>query len=91
MPPECFFGASATVRSGFFEAVGGEHFFERLAIADAGWVDGAIVAGKYRTMRSQYPQGHDVYGDHVPALWMITAVELWFRAAFGAYNAPGAN
>jgi len=23
----------------------------------------------------------------VPALWMVTAVELWFRAAFGAYNA----
>jgi asparagine synthase (glutamine-hydrolysing) len=73
------------------EAVGGEQFFGRLAIAELGWVDGALVAGKYRTMRSQYPQGHAVYGDHVPALWMITAVELWFRAAFGAYNARGVN
>jgi asparagine synthase (glutamine-hydrolysing) len=71
------------------EAVGGEQFFERLQIAEAGWVDGAMVADKYRLMRSQYPRGSDVYGDHVPALWMITAVELWFRSAFGAYNARG--
>ncbi len=69
------------------ESLGGERFFEGLQIADAGWVRGDMVADKYRTMRSQYPRGSDVYGDHVPALWMITAVELWFRSAFGAYNA----
>jgi asparagine synthase (glutamine-hydrolysing) len=69
------------------ESLGGERFFDRLQIADAGWVHGDLVADKYRTMRSQYPLGSDVYGDHVPALWMITAVELWFRSAFGAYNA----
>jgi len=69
------------------ESLGGEQFFERLQIADAGWVRGDMVADKYRTMRRQYPLGSEVYGDHVPALWMITAVELWFRSAFGAYNA----
>ena len=65
------------------EAVGGERFFTTLQIAEAGWVDGTMVADKYRTMRDQYASGPDVYGDHVPALWMITAVELWFRSAFG--------
>jgi asparagine synthase (glutamine-hydrolysing) len=65
------------------EALGGERFFAALQIAEAGWVDGGMVAAKYRTMRRQYPRGSQVYGDHVPALWMITAVELWYRSAFG--------
>jgi hypothetical protein len=65
------------------ESVGGERFFTNLQISEAGWVHGDVVAAKYRTMRSQYPQGPSVYGDHVPALWMIAAVELWFRSAFG--------
>lgn len=69
------------------ESLGGEEFFDRLHIAEAGWVHGGMVAEKYRTMRRQYPLGSEVYGDHVPALWMIAAVELWFRSAFGAYNA----
>ena len=68
------------------ESVGGEEFFEGLQIAEAGWVRGDMLTEKYRTMKQQYPLGPDVYGDHVPALWMVTAVELWFRAAFGAYN-----
>ena len=65
-------------------ALGGEEFFENLQIAEAGWVRGDLLSEKYRTMKRQYPLGPDVYGDHVPALWMVTAVELWFRAAFGA-------
>jgi asparagine synthase (glutamine-hydrolysing) len=69
------------------ESVGGEAFFETLQIAEAGWVRGEMLSEKYRTMKRQYPLGPDVYGDHVPALWMVTAVELWFRAAFGVYNA----
>ena len=69
------------------ESVGGESFFDNLQIAEAGWVRGDMLSEKYKTMRRQYPLGPDVYGDHVPALWMVTAVELWFRAAFGAYNA----
>ncbi len=72
-----------------FESLGGEDFFDRLQIVEAGWVHGGMVAQKYRTMRRQYPLGSEVYGDHVPALWMIAAVELWFRSAFGAYNAHG--
>jgi len=71
------------------ESLGGEAFFDRLQIAEAGWVRGDMLSEKYRTMRRQYPLGPDVYGDHVPALWMATAVELWFRAAFGVYNAGG--
>jgi asparagine synthase (glutamine-hydrolysing) len=72
------------------EAVGGEQFFESLQIAEAGWVHGDLVADKYRAMRGQYRLGPEVYGEHVPALWMITAVELWFRSAFGGTSAAGA-
>jgi asparagine synthase (glutamine-hydrolysing) len=70
------------------ESLGGERFYTHLQIAEAGWVRADIVAAKYRTMRDQYPAGSDVYGDHVPALWMIAAVELWFRAAFGRSDEP---
>lgn len=66
------------------EALGGEQFFDALLIAEAGWVDGRAVAAKYRRMRSRYAQGPVAYGAHVPALWMIAAVELWFRSAFAA-------
>ena len=80
-------GDFAHVVAEAIESVGGEEFFESLQIAEAGWVRGDLLSEKYRTMKRQYPLGPDVYGEHVPALWMVTAVELWFRAAFGAYNA----
>jgi asparagine synthase (glutamine-hydrolysing) len=66
------------------DSLGGERFFTDLQIAEAGWVDAPLVAAKYRKMRSQYARGYEVYGEHVPALWMIASVELWFRSAFGS-------
>ena len=63
------------------EALGGEAFFGSLAIADAGWVDGPEVLRLYRQMRDDVPRGHAHYGRHVPEIWMITAIELWHRAA----------
>jgi asparagine synthase (glutamine-hydrolysing) len=62
------------------ETLGGERFFTSLAIADAGWVDGAAVLDLYRRMRDDVPRGPEHYGRHVPEIWMITAIELWFRA-----------
>ena len=62
------------------QALGGEPFFRSLAIADAGWVDGRGVLDLYRQMRDDVPRGPQHYGRHVPEIWMITAIELWFRA-----------
>ena len=69
------------------ESLGGERFYRSLAIADAGWVDGRAALGIYRQMRDDLPLGHRVYGRHVPEIWMITALELWFRAAFAGARA----
>ena len=62
------------------EGLGGERFFGSLAIADAGWVDAGEVVKLYRTMRDEVPRGPDHYGRHVPEIWMVAALELWFRA-----------
>lgn len=64
------------------ETLGGERLFSALRIADVGWVDAASITAKYRLMRTFRQAGDLEYGVHIPALWMIAAVELWFRAAF---------
>ena len=70
------------------EQLGGEHFFRSLAIADEGWVDGERVLALYRRMRDDVPRGPDHYGRHIPELWMIAAVDVWHRSAFGGIMAP---
>lgn len=69
------------------ESVGGETFFRSLALADAGWVDGDRVLRLYSRMRDEVPRGPAHYGRHIPEIWMITAIELWFRSAFGGIMA----
>lgn len=65
-----------------FEALGGERFFGDLHIARAGWVkpDGPLAT--YRLMRAGVSGGIDVYGAHIPEMWSVAMVEIWFRAAF---------
>ena len=72
------------------QRLGGERFYSALQIADAGWVDGGAVRELYRRMRADVPRGPAHYGLHIPELWMITTIELWFRAAFGAGRLPEA-
>ena len=67
------------------ESLGGERFYTSLSIADAGWVRGDVVAAMYRRMREQHARGSEAAGGHIPTLWMIAAVELWFQAAFGIH------
>jgi asparagine synthetase B (glutamine-hydrolysing) len=71
-----------------FEGLGGASFFRSLAIADEGWVDGDRVLALYQRMRDDVPRGPDCYGRHIPELWMIAAVEIWYRSAFGGIMAP---
>ena len=70
------------------ERLGGESFFRSLEIADAGWVDPDGSLALYRRMRDDVPRGPEVYGRHIPEIWMIAAVELWHRSAFGGIMGP---
>jgi asparagine synthase (glutamine-hydrolysing) len=91
LPPEV---ATRTTKGDFshsvweaIESLGGEAFYRSLAIADAGWIDGAAALRIYQQMRDDLPRGHKAFGAHVPDIWMITAIELWFRAAFAPARA----
>lgn len=72
-----------------FEALGGERWFATLRIAEAGWVDPGPICHDYLSMRARFLEGR-APTIHLPSLWMITAVELWFRAAFDT-SAGGAH
>jgi asparagine synthase (glutamine-hydrolysing) len=60
-------------------ALGGRGFFERLTLAEGGWVDGGEVLRGY-----DYVNRAAIPGDHradmlLPRLWMLAALELWMR------------
>lgn len=64
------------------DSLGGEAFFRSLAIASAGWVDGNALVRLFDSMRRSFAAGDAAYGKDIPALWMVAAVELWFRDTF---------
>ena len=76
-------GAFGHLVADALEALGGARFYSSLGIADAGWVDGAAAASLYRQMRDSRQRGDARFGDDVPALWGIAAMELWFDAVVG--------
>jgi hypothetical protein len=70
----------------FWEAIqclGGERFFNSLTIAANGWVNSQEVKRMYQnTLAQTNRHGADATPYLLP-LWMICAVELWFREVFG--------
>jgi asparagine synthase (glutamine-hydrolysing) len=62
-----------------------------LRIAAAGWVDGGAVTGMLTRTLEQYRAGAEGYTRSIAALWMIAAVEVWYRCQFvetpAGYNA----
>jgi asparagine synthase (glutamine-hydrolysing) len=67
----------------FLEALGGRGFFERLAVARAGWVDGAeALRGYDGVQRSTFP-ADAAAGSMLTRLWMLAAIEIWFRSEYG--------
>lgn len=60
-------------------ALGGERAFGRLSIAEAGWVDAARLSAMYRDALARAACGDGGYGAHMVPLWMVLAVESWFR------------
>jgi len=55
-----------------------------LWIARAGWVDGAVLSEMYSRALAQYAAGAQEYSNDIATLWMIAAVEVWYRSAFHA-------
>jgi asparagine synthase (glutamine-hydrolysing) len=67
-----------------FEVLGGRRFFETLQICEAGWVDPRAACTGYDLVRSRSPLTDPEAAALLPRLWILAAVELWHRAAFGA-------
>jgi hypothetical protein len=65
------------------DALGGARFLSSMQIGDAGWVDGDALAAIYEVSRRRFSSGDPRFGDDVPSLWIVAAVELWFEAVFG--------
>ena len=61
-------------------ALGGRRFFERLQIAEAGWVDPRILTRSYDRTLTHSPLVDQNSGALLPRLWITAAVELWYRA-----------
>lgn len=69
------------------EALGGRAFLERLALADAGWVDvGEVLRGYDYVNRAAIP-GDFTAETLLPRLWTLAALEVWMRG--GLYAEPG--
>jgi asparagine synthase (glutamine-hydrolysing) len=64
------------------ESLGGEAFFDSLAIAREGWVNAEEIRVKYRTMTQHYRIGDPEYIAQMWHLWMVFGIEAWFRTVF---------
>ena len=67
-----------------FEILGGRRFFERLRICECGWVDREAACRGYDLVRARSPLTDPVAGSLLPRLWILAAVELWYRAVYGS-------
>jgi asparagine synthase (glutamine-hydrolysing) len=65
-----------------FDVLGGRRLFETLAIAEAGWVDAGVAAGSYDLTRTHSAAKDVRSAALLPRLWMLAAVELWYRAVY---------
>ncbi|HEX6463871.1 MAG TPA: asparagine synthase-related protein [Vicinamibacterales bacterium] len=65
-----------------FVVLGGRPFFEHLALAEAGWVDTDAAARAYDLTLTHSAVTDVRSAALLPRLWMLTAVELWYRAVY---------
>ncbi len=64
-------------------AAGGEHAFDRLRLAEQGWVDAPRARTLYRRAAELYARRDPRYAELVGPLWTIHGLELWLQAAMG--------
>ncbi len=64
-------------------AAGGEHAFDRLRLAEQGWVDAPRARALYRRAAELYARRDPRYAELVGPLWTIHGLELWLQAAMG--------
>lgn len=72
-------------------ALGGERAFARLSIAEPGWVDAGRLSTMYRDAVTRAARGDDGYGADVVPLWMVLAIESWFRAVLAGERPDAAR
>lgn len=65
-----------------FAALGGKACFDRLAIADLGWVNASRVQRMYEAGVTAAASGDDRYAASMIPLWQVLSVERWYRALF---------
>lgn len=70
-----------------FEILGGRRFFERLQTGECGWVDRDAACRGYDLVRARSPLTDPAAGSLLPRLWILAAVELWYRAVYGSEGA----
>jgi asparagine synthase (glutamine-hydrolysing) len=66
-----------------FEMLGGRAFFERLQIGECGWVDADAACRGYDLVIARSPLTDPAAASLLPRLWILAAVELWYRAVYG--------
>jgi asparagine synthase (glutamine-hydrolysing) len=64
-------------------AAGGKRAFERLCLADQGWVDARRARALYDQAATLHACRDPRYVELVRPLWAIHGLELWLRAAMG--------
>ena len=77
-------GDSGSVVEDALEALGGRAFFAGMEMAGAGWVDAAEACRGYDVLRRRAAYVDPVSAGLVARLWVLAALELWFRAEYGA-------
>lgn len=63
------------------EGLGGGRFFDDLAIAELGWVSAPEARAMWRRMAARRHDGDPTYIRDAWPLWVIVAVELWYRTS----------
>ena len=66
------------------DALGGRAFFERLLLADGGWVDAAEVLRGYDYVSRATVPGDRLAETMLPRLWTLAALELWLQRGLHA-------
>lgn len=70
-----------------FQILGGRPFFEQLQIFECGWVDAEAACRGYDLVRARSALTDPVAASLLPRLWILAAVELWYRAVYGRAGA----